>query len=136
MPKFSNQSLERLYTCHTDLQLLFNTVIEDFDCTIICGHRDAEAQNEAYRTGNSKLRYPQSKHNTVPSIAVDVAPYPIDWNDLRRFCYFAGFVVATSHWCYAEGSMKHKIRWGGDWDMDTQLKDNRFNDLVHFELVT
>jgi len=27
-----------------------------------------------------------------------------------------------------------KIRWGGDWDMDTQTKDNKFDDLVHFEL--
>jgi len=30
--------------------------------------------------------------------------------------------------------MGMKIRWGGDWDMDTQTKDNKFDDLVHFEL--
>jgi hypothetical protein len=28
-----------------------------------------------------------------------------------------------------------KLRWGGDWDMDTEVKDNKFDDLVHFELV-
>ena len=28
-----------------------------------------------------------------------------------------------------------KIRWGGDWDRDTDLSDNRFNDLPHFELM-
>ena len=27
-----------------------------------------------------------------------------------------------------------KIRWGGDWDMDTQVKDNNFDDLPHFEI--
>jgi len=26
----------------------------------------------------------------MPSDAVDVAPYPIDWNDKERFYYFAG----------------------------------------------
>ena len=28
-----------------------------------------------------------------------------------------------------------EIRWGGDWDSDTQVKDNKFDDLVHFELI-
>jgi hypothetical protein len=27
-----------------------------------------------------------------------------------------------------------KIRWGGDWDMYTKTKDNKFDDLVHFEI--
>ena len=26
------------------------------------------------------------------------------------------------------------LRWGGDWDGDNNFKDNRFDDLVHFEL--
>ncbi len=26
-------------------------------------------------------------------------------------------------------------RWGGDWDRDGQLKDHRFIDYPHFELV-
>jgi len=30
--------------------------------------------------------------------------------------------------------MGFKIRWGGDWDMDTHTKDNKFDDLVHFEM--
>ena len=28
-----------------------------------------------------------------------------------------------------------KIRWGGDWDSDTQVNDNKFDDLVHFEEI-
>jgi len=35
----------------------------------------------------------------------------------------------------AEGRMTHDLRWGGDWDRDTQVDDNNFDDLVHFELV-
>jgi hypothetical protein len=26
------------------------------------------------------------------------------------------------------------LRWGGDWDSDTEVNDNGFDDLVHFEL--
>jgi hypothetical protein len=28
-----------------------------------------------------------------------------------------------------------ELRWGGDWSMDFEVKDNRFDDLVHFEIV-
>jgi len=27
-----------------------------------------------------------------------------------------------------------RLRWGGDWDGDTELDDNKFDDLPHFEL--
>lgn len=26
------------------------------------------------------------------------------------------------------------LRWGGDWDSDTEVNDNSFDDLVHFEI--
>ena len=29
-----------------------------------------------------------------------------------------------------------KLRWGGDWDRDGELSDNRFNDLGHLEIDT
>ena len=32
-------------------------------------------------------------------------------------------------------SMGVAIRWGGDWDKDNELKDNGFDDLMHFELI-
>jgi hypothetical protein len=47
-----------------------------------------------------------------------------------RFRYFAGFVVGIG------AMLDIQIRWGGDWDRDTEVRDNRaFNDLAHFELV-
>jgi peptidoglycan LD-endopeptidase CwlK len=27
------------------------------------------------------------------------------------------------------------LRWGGDWSMDFEVRDNQFDDLVHFEIV-
>lgn len=131
MPKFSQRSLSRLETCHEDMQKLFKEVVKHFDCTIIEGRRGKEAQDEYFRTGKSKLKWPNSKHNAqTPDLsrAVDVAPYPIDWKDKERFYYFAGVVkgIATQ--------MDIPLRWGGDWDQDTQVHDQTFFDLPHFEL--
>ena len=61
-------------------------------------------------------------------MALDVCPYPIDWNDKDRFYNFAGLVKGIAI------SMDIKIRWGGDWDGDNDLKDQTFFDLPHFEL--
>ncbi len=127
--KFSRRSKDRLYTCDSDLQQVFFQVVRQFDCTILGGYRDKEVQNALYANGKSKLRWPDSKHNTDPSEGVDVAPHPIDWEDLDRFRFFAGYVIGVAH------SMGIQLRWGGDWDSDTQVKDNKFNDLVHFETV-
>ena len=128
MPRFSTRSKSKLHTCDERLIKLFNKVVKKFDCQILEGHRGQKAQDEAYNKGNSKLKFPNGKHNKSPSIAVDVAPYPIDWNNRDRFHYFAGYVMGIA------SQMKLKIRWGGDWNMDTETKDNKFDDLVHFEI--
>jgi peptidoglycan L-alanyl-D-glutamate endopeptidase CwlK len=128
MPRFSKKSLSKLETCDKRLQDLFLRVVKKFDCTIIEGHRSKDRQNKLFKEGKSKLKYPKGKHNAIPSKAVDVAPYPIDWNDRERFTYFAGYVLGIAY------EMGLKIRWGGDWDMDTQVKDNNFDDLPHFEI--
>lgn len=136
MPSYSVRSRERLSTCHKDLRMIFNAVIPHFDNSILCGHRDEAAQMEAYNSGKSQLKWPQSKHNKKPSMAVDVAPYPIDWQDRERFQYFAGYVMGVAAILHSEGLITHRLRYGGDWDMDTEVADNGFDDLVHFELVT
>ena len=128
MPRFSTRSKSRLHTCDERLVDLFNEVVKGFDCTIIEGHRGKKAQDEAVNKGNSKVKFPNGKHNQSPSVAVDVAPYPIDWSDRDRFHYFSGYVLGIA------SQMGLKIRWGGDWDMDTKTKDNKFDDLVHFEI--
>ena len=130
MPKFSKRSLDKLNTCHPDLQKLFNEVIKYMDCTILCGYRDKEFQNKAYKEKRSKLKYPRSKHNKIPSLAVDVVPYPIDWNNINMFYFFAGFVKRTAI------SLGIPIRWGGDWDGDNDIRNQTglFLDLPHWEM--
>ena len=132
MPNFSIRSKERLATCDKRLQTLFNIVVIRFDCTILEGRRGKVKQDEMFSTGKSQLEYPDSKHNAeAPELskAIDVAPYPIDWNDREQFTLFAGYVIAKAE------DLGIPIRWGGDWNGNLQVKDNNFDDLPHFELV-
>ena len=128
MPRFGTRSKKRLSSCHPDLQKVFNKVIEKVDCSVLCGHRGEEAQNEAYEKGNSKVKYPNGRHNAMPSNAVDVAPYPIEWDNLERFTLFAGYVLGIAE------SMEIDLIWGNDWDGDFETKDTGFQDYPHFEL--
>ena len=134
MPEFSAKSKARLLSCHPDLQRLFNEVIKWRDCTILVGHRGKEGQDEACRGGFSQLRWPGSKHNHKPSLAVDVMPYfscepHIRWQDELSTREFVGYVMATAD------QLGIKIRNGGDWDLDLDFYDQSFFDLPHFELV-
>ena len=130
MPSFGEKSTEQLKTCHPDLQLIFNAVVKSFDCSIMCGYRGYKEQMQAYNSKpqKSKLKYPDSKHNKIPSQAVDVVPYPIDWKNINRFYYFGGYVKRIAE------ELNIKIKWGGDWDSDTLTDDQTFMDLPHFEL--
>jgi len=152
MPKYGNISTERLATCNEKLQKVFNRVILYHDCSILCGFRGEEEQNEAYNNKMSKVQFPNSKHNSSPSKAVDAVPYPIIWpetlkmlnrfkegrgtiaqvmmaiKDLNRFYCFAGYVLGMAQ------EMGIPLRWGGDWDGDMDFKDQTFDDLPHFEI--
>jgi len=128
--KFSQASQTRLSTCDPRLQRLFEAVIAaGHDCTIIEGHRTQERQEEAFRTGKSKLSWPKSKHNRMPSMAVDVMPYPIDWSDRKRLDEFALIVFATA------AKLGIAVRWGGDWNQNGKSNDERFFDGPHWEII-
>ena len=130
MPEFSEQSRGKLVTCDASLQLLFNEVVKKYDCSVITGYRGKAEQEEAFKNGKSQVHFPNGKHNKIPSVAIDVSPYPIDWSDTKRFYHFAGYVKGVAN------SLGISIRWGGDWNSDNNFSDNAFNDLVHFEIVS
>lgn len=129
MYKYSEKSKRQLKSAHPNLQKLFNEVIKAHDCTVIFGYRTKEEQEEMVRKGYSKLEFPRSKHNRSPALAVDVAPYPINWENRERFVYFAGIVKGVA------AQLGLKIRWGGDWDIDNNLHDQTWMDLPHYELL-
>jgi len=132
MPRYSQRSLEKLNSCHVDIQKVFNEVIRWFDNKIIFGYRGKEEQDDLYYNDppRTKLKYPHSNHNKAPSLAVDAVPYPVNWDDRERMTLFAGFVLGIGR------KLGIELRWGGDWNSNFEVQDNSFDDLAHFELVT
>ena len=125
MPHFGKRSKERLKGVDIKLQHILRRLVKIMDVTIIEGLRSQERQNELVAKGASKTKY--LKH--IEGKAVDVAPYPIDWEDRERFHYMGGMLRGIAH------ELNIKIRWGGDWDSDGEIADNSFDDLVHVELI-
>lgn len=131
MYPYSSKSESRLASADERLQKVFKAAAQFYNITIIEGHRSDRRQRQLHMSGKSKLDgiNQKSKHQSDPSLAIDAAPYPIDWQDVERFYQFGFFIVGLG------ASLGVKIRWGGDWDGDGDIRDQRFNDLVHFELA-
>lgn len=123
--KWGKSSLNNLKSCDKRLQDMANMMLarSDFDLTITCGFRGEQEQNDAFLRGASKARFGQSKHNTMPSQAIDICPYPIpknwDTND-RRWQEMA----LNAMWC--AGKLGFEITWGGSF--------KKFCDKPHFEI--
>ncbi len=125
MPKFGKKSQERLRGVNSELVNVLFELVKIMDVTIIEGVRSQERQDRLVAEGKSKTKF--SKH--ITGRAVDLAPYPIDWEDRDRFHYMGGMLRGIAH------QMGVKVIWGGDWNGDGETKDNNFDDLVHIELV-
>jgi peptidoglycan L-alanyl-D-glutamate endopeptidase CwlK len=125
---FGAESEAALATCDPRLVAVFREVIKHYDCKVLCGYRNQADQAKAIADGTSKTPWPKSKHNTLPSLAVDVVPYPIDWNNRERFALFAGFVLGIA------AGMGIKLRSGADWNSNGNTKDDGW-DMPHFEIV-
>ena len=134
MSSFGKTSTERVLTCHAVLQDLMKRVVARRDCMISCGHRNEEDQNEAFDKGFSKLKFPHSKHNKLPSMAVDVVPWPEKWSSKEAFDELA--LIIHEEWAKMSDLDKQgfKLRWGGDWDGDGDRTDQSFHDLPHWQL--
>lgn len=158
MYAFGTTSIERLNTCHVDLQRVMRAAIGDPACPhdfgISCGHRNQAEQDAAFARGLSKLKWPHGEHNRLPSRAVDILPV-IDgrnawgWIEDRKKAgmpaveidarLYRVFRALRDHiWRHAD-RLGVPLRWGGDWDGDGRSRhdgdgDERFVDLPHFEL--
>lgn len=121
----NENSKKRLSECHPDLQRLMLKINEYYPIQVICGHRGEADQNKAFQEKKSKLMYPMSKHNKIPSLAVDIVPDPdfnpktINWNQIAAFKVMC-FAVEL-----AAEELKIKIRLGRDFS---------FRDFPHIEL--
>ena len=127
MFKFSKKSLERLNNSkvHPKIRQLMNEAIKysPVDFTVIETVRTIEQQKLNVARGVSKTL--KSRH--IPSVnksglceAIDIAPYPINWKDIKRF------KILSEHIKEVAKILDIKVSWGGDW--------KSFKDYVHWEL--
>jgi peptidoglycan L-alanyl-D-glutamate endopeptidase CwlK len=124
MPKFGKRSRERMRGVDSRLINVMNELIKLMDVTIIEGLRTKERQEELVAKGASKTKF--SKH--IEGKALDLSPYPIDWENRDGLYYMGGMIRGIAQ------QLGYDIRYGGDWDSDGQTKDNNFDDLVHIEI--
>lgn len=61
--------------------------------------------------------------------AVDLVPYPVDWNDLAKFDAIADAMMQ------AADELGVAIRWGADWNRNGQPREKGESDSPHFELA-
>lgn len=145
MAAYSQKSKAKLNTCHPKIIRIMNRAILKMDHTVLFGNRPEAEQFELYKKGrklhkgkwvkvgptvtdrDGKIK--KSMHNYVPSLAIDVAPWPIDWNDLERFEELKDVIFEAAE---EEGI---KIIWGADWDSDGNIAEHSLQDYPHFELA-
>ena len=151
MPKFGHKSMTQLSSCTRDIQTIFQEVVKHFDCSIIEGNRTVERQHEHWAKGRKlkegadhKVRanwensspkdqvttkdgYEKaSRHQSSPSIAVDVVPYPTMWSDKGKMIELRGVVKWVQLKLMSEGKIDTILDNGADlW--------NGF-DLPHYQI--
>ena len=116
--KLGTRSLQSLSGVHPDMVAVVKRAIEitEVDFTVIEGIRHINRQRELLKAGKSTTL--NSRH--ITGHAVDMVPYPVDWEDLERFELMAEAMKE------AADELDIPIVWGGDW--------KSFYDAPHFEL--
>ena len=107
--------------------------VAPFDLTVTCGRRSKEEQEQAVRSGRSRVHWPKGRHNVLRdgdlARAIDVHPFPIRWSDTARYLVMDGIFIAEA------ARMGVRIRLGTDWDGDGEfLSDQTLQDYPHVEL--
>lgn len=133
------KSLARLEGVHPDLVRVVKRAIEltKQDFMVLEGVRTPARQRELYAQGRTKPGQKvtwtlNSNHflNKATGFghAVDLVPFPIDWNHDKLD------VVSNSMFAAAE-ELGVALRWGADWDRDGKPREKGETDSPHFELV-
>ena len=116
--KLGTRSMQSLSGVHPDLVNVVKLAITitGVDFTVIEGIRNINRQRELYKAGKSTTM--NSRH--ITGHAVDMVPYPVDWDDLERFETMAEAMKLAAE------ELEIPIVWGGDW--------KSFYDAPHFQL--
>lgn len=134
-----SRSLANLEGVHPKLVAVVKRAIQltSQDFMVTEGVRSVARQRQLYAQGRSvpgkKVTWTLTSNHFVNERtgyghAVDVVPWPVDWNDTRKFdaIYRAMFSAADE--------LNTPIRWGADWDRDGKVRERGETDSPHFEL--
>ena len=149
-----SRSTANLVGIHPDLEKVVRRAIQitGTDFTVIEGVRTYRRQCELYGCGrlptelmaagvDAGLAKPRDKVVTWTLMsnhfkqqdgyghAVDMVPYPVDWNDTARFDLMAKAMFTAAE------ELGIGIRWGADWDVDGKPRERGETDSPHFELL-
>lgn len=153
MHTFGKTSLKHIAQSHPDLQIIHQVAIKSIrvDYGIHDSARSIELQLKYFLEGSSQLdpRVPEqlkkSKHVVRPDMPLALAndihvaeSYQgknLIWDSIH-LTYVAAYLVATADLLFAMGKITHRLRWGGNWDMDGIIQlDHTFKDNPHLELI-
>ncbi len=135
----SKASLDKLQGVHPKLVDVVKRAIEltKQDFKVLEGVRTPERQKELYAQGRTKPG-PKvtwtltSNHFVNPKTgyghAVDLVPYPVDWETLSKFDAIQKAMFAAAE------ELGVTIRWGADWDQDGKPRERGESDSPHFEI--
>lgn len=136
----SERSLNNLKGVHPNLIAVVKRAIEitKQDFMVIEGVRTQARQDELWAQGRTKpgpivtWTKDASSHGIGKDgfgHAVDICPYPVDWNDLKKFDEISKAMFAAGN------ELGVRLRWGADWDMDGKPRERGESDSPHFELA-
>lgn len=134
------KSLARLEGVHPNMVKVVKraAALSSQDFTVLEGVRTPARQKELYAQGRTKpgnkVTWTLTSNHFVNAKtgyghAVDLCPWPIDWNDIAKFDAVSKAMFAAS------ADLGIPIRWGVDWDRDGKPREKGESDSPHFELV-
>ena len=131
--KLGKNSLARLQGVDETLVNVVKRAIEisEVDFTVMEGVRTLERQRELYaqgRTAPGKIVTWTMKSRHIEGKAVDLVPYPLDWNDLEKFNKIKDAMFQAAR------ELDVNLRWGADWDGDGKYREKGEYDSPHFEI--
>ena len=134
----SKKSMDKLKGVHPDMVKVVERAIQltKQDFMVLEGVRTPERQKELFAQGRTKpgpkvtwtLTSNHFKQKDGYGHAVDLVPFPVDWNDLKKFDAMSQAMFAAAK------ELGIKIRWGADWDSDGKPREKGESDSPHWEL--
>ena len=119
---WGNKSKEAISTVDPRLVYIANKLADIWNMTIIHGYRGRELQTQLHEQNpNGALPWPLSEHNHTPSRAIDIAPYPVNWEKVDRFDMMIGAAYAIAE--------------GGNFRIDSGKFFSNVLDYPHIQVV-